>query len=68
MCTPADINECDNDTLNECHVNANCNNTVGNYSCECEQGFTGDGINCQGMYISFRRVCIVERCPSLSIL
>ena len=45
----ADINECE--TLNETcsDENAECVNTVGNYSCQCKPGYTGDGYNCAGL-------------------
>ena len=26
--------------------NAHCVNTVGNFSCQCDPGFTGDGYSC----------------------
>ena len=39
-----DINECLNDCA--CHQNANCSNTYGSYECQCQHGFTGDGMNC----------------------
>lgn len=42
-----DVNECQDGT-NECHVNATCYNSVGNYSCECDIGFSGNGFHCQG--------------------
>ena len=42
----ADINECHNVS---CGENATCTDEVGNYSCECDSGFTGDGYNCTGM-------------------
>ena len=41
-----DINECENDCA--CHQNATCNNTYGSYECQCQHGFTGDGMNCTG--------------------
>lgn len=44
-----DINECDSSDLNDCHEWATCNNTDGNYTCSCNDGFTGDGYNCTGM-------------------
>ena len=45
----ADINECyDMKCSNE---NAECINTVGNYSCQCMEGYTGDGYNCTGIAI-----------------
>ena len=42
-----DLNECDLD-MHGCHDNATCNNTDGSYSCECVEGYTGDGFNCTG--------------------
>ncbi|KAL9980621.1 hypothetical protein ACROYT_G009230 [Oculina patagonica] len=29
-----------------CHLNATCNNTVGSFGCICNDGYTGDGLNC----------------------
>ena len=40
-----DIDECENGEDN-CHENANCTNTVGSYTCSCNPGYTGDGVNC----------------------
>ena len=31
-----------------CHPNATCTNTLGTYTCECEAGYEGDGLVCQG--------------------
>ena len=42
-----DIDECFNGTDN-CSSSALCINTVGNYTCDCLPGFTGDGLNCTG--------------------
>ncbi len=44
---PADVDEC---SVGEfpCSENANCTNTLGNYSCKCNDGFDGDGILCEG--------------------
>ena len=42
-----DINEC------ICGENAECVNTEGNYSCQCDLGFTGDGYNCTGLFHTF---------------
>ena len=43
-----DDNECTLGTSN-CHVNAECTNTPGSFSCACVEGYSGDGVNCQGM-------------------
>ena len=44
----ADIDECSEE--NQCDVNASCNNIFGSYTCTCNGGYTGDGINCTSMY------------------
>ena len=36
--TVEDFNECSNQTLNNCSVNAACNNTDGFYTCICNSG------------------------------
>ena len=36
--TCTDIDECGNDDLNECDVNAICTNDAGSYSCACKTG------------------------------
>ena len=41
-----DTDECS--TLSPCHANATCNNTEGSYTCSCDNGFSGDGILCNG--------------------
>ena len=42
----SDINECD---ITPCHQQATCNNSPGTYSCECNNGFSGNGTYCAGM-------------------
>ena len=42
----ADINECESDDSNNCHKNAQCTNTVGSFTCSCNPGYTGDGVDC----------------------
>ena len=41
-----DIINCDVD--DGCHDNATCTDANGNYTCACNEGFTGDGFNCTG--------------------
>lgn len=43
-----DINECLNSTLNGCHVEATCDNTIGSFVCTCKTGYLGDGKDCAG--------------------
>ena len=43
-----DIDECSNSTLNNCHADATCTNTDGNFTCTCNNGYEGDGTNCTG--------------------
>ena len=38
-----DVNEC---VTSPCHSNATCEDTIGSYSCECNQGFSGNGTTC----------------------
>ena len=45
----SDLDECLNDT-DICDEHANCANTDGSYTCECDKGYTGDGYNCAGEY------------------
>lgn len=42
-----DIDECAADSVGSgCHPNASCINTEGSYSCECAEGYEGDGQSC----------------------
>ncbi|KAM4043654.1 uncharacterized protein ACNLHF_013893 [Anomaloglossus baeobatrachus] len=40
-----DINECTS-SLNQCHQQATCTNTLGSYLCQCRPGYNGNGFNC----------------------
>ena len=42
-----------------CSNNAECKNTEGSFTCECNSGFDGDGFNCIG---NGRRVMIIIIC------
>ena len=42
---PTDIDECASG-VDDCHSSASCINTVGSYSCLCNDPFTGDGRTC----------------------
>ena len=46
----SDINEC-TALPSACHVNAQCNNTIGSYRCTCNPGYTGNGKTCTGTRI-----------------
>lgn len=39
------------DECKQCHVNATCKNAKEPYMCSCKEGFTGDGMACQGQNI-----------------
>ena len=40
------INEC-SEGLDNCHMDADCTDTVGSFTCTCRAGFTGNGTFCQ---------------------
>lgn len=48
-----DVNECDDDDSNDCNSNAMCINTEGSYQCQCNDGYTGDGTQCEGTLIMY---------------
>jgi hypothetical protein len=41
-----DLNECDG--VNYCDGNAMCSNTDGSYDCTCNNGYSGNGRQCEG--------------------
>jgi hypothetical protein len=60
-----DIDECSNESTNDCNINANCTNTPGSYNCQCHSGFSQDGKHCTGIVeytkITSITVCVCER-------
>ena len=55
-----EVSVCNNVTCSD--DNAHCVNSVGNYSCQCNPGFTGDGYNCSG------KLCLVMDVISYYVL
>ena len=45
----SDIDECSTAKHN-CDNNANCQNSPGSFSCSCNNGFSGDGVQCTGSF------------------
>ena len=45
----SDIDECSNST-DSCDSNANCTNTEGSFTCQCNDGYEGDGTVCAGNF------------------
>ncbi len=43
ICYFPDVDECLN---NPCHINASCTDNEGSFDCQCNVGFSGDGVNC----------------------
>ena len=48
----ADVDECMLE-LDDCDQDAECTNTIGNYTCACNTGFTGDGFSCSMLGFSY---------------
>ena len=44
----SDVDECQNDTMNDCDDNADCFDTEGSFTCTCRDGYSGTGVQCQG--------------------
>ena len=42
-----DIDEC---VSNPCDSKATCTNEIGTFTCECDAGYEGNGITCQGIF------------------
>ena len=44
----SDLGECQTGNDN-CHLFAECTNTLGSFTCTCSAGFGGNGVNCSGV-------------------
>ena len=44
----SDIDECADSSMNNCSENANCTDTIGSYECSCVEGYSGNGLACDG--------------------
>ena len=51
-----DVNECDGEG-SSCDSNADCTNTAGSFTCTCREGFTGDGMTCNGKFVPSSYTC-----------
>ncbi|CAI5446030.1 unnamed protein product [Caenorhabditis angaria] len=56
-----DIDECADEKLHRCDSRAECINTIGGYQCECDEGFVGDGKNCQPKASCSKNSAICDR-------
>ena len=45
-----DVDECSDTQFNSCSENSKCVNAIGNYTCQCNEGYDGNGFNCSGEY------------------
>ena len=50
MLNVLDIDEC---ISNHCDKNAECIDAIHSYTCECKEGFTGNGSMCTGNNITY---------------
>lgn len=46
-----DVDECAG--VNNCDGDATCSNNEGSYDCTCNSGYSGDGRQCDGIYVIF---------------
>ena len=48
-------------TLSPCHANATCINTEGSYTCSCNNGYSGDGVLCNGSRFTNFKTVIIDK-------
>ena len=61
ICYFPDVDECLN---NPCHINASCTDNEGSFDCQCNVGFSGDGVNCTSKISFFTSGFLVITLPS----
>lgn len=59
-----DVNEC---TRNNggCDIDATCINVPGSFRCVCDDGYTGDGFHCRGMFYLILKLSGLAKCLTL---
>ena len=53
----SDIDECVEQS--PCNGNAQCANTPGSFTCDCNEGYSGDGMTCTGQNFNAELTCIL---------
>ena len=60
MLSHTDIDECASATHN-CDANAQCSNIIGSFTCNCFQGYSGNGVECSGTFVGAWALYILIR-------
>ena len=55
----SDIPECSNIEIPACHEYADCTELAPGYTCECQDGFQGNGLFCEGNENALQKFLIV---------
>ncbi len=55
-----DVDEC-TDSGHNCNANAVCNNTAGSFTCSCNAGYIGNGVNCTGKIFNISHYFIIQQ-------
>jgi len=48
----ADVDDCNTPGANNCSSNTDCVNKLGSFECNCKIGYTGDGVSCNGRFLT----------------
>ena len=62
-----DSDECERSWTNNCALGASCTNTDGSYTCECNEGFRGDGFQVGYRLIAIA-LSVLKRKPALKMV